>query len=123
MELTAKDFTHRLAEKGYTPAIELDVDNGDEPNTIQFTGAITFDGKDGFMDFRNAEKYFDITCEAYENLAFFSKTYPLTEEQVTEIEEGGEPDNKDQEEKFFEAWRVALNEIGIDLNDIEVSSR
>lgn len=123
MRLTAKEFTHHLAEKGYTPGIILDVDNGDEPNTVKFTGAITFDGKNGFMDFRNAEKYFNITCEAYENLAFFSKTYPLTEGQIVEIEEGGAPDNKDQEEKFFEAWRVALNEIGIDLNDIEVSSR
>ena len=56
-----------------------------------------------------------------EPLAFFSKTYPLTEEQITEIEDGGEPDNAEQEEKFFEAWRVALDEIGIDLNDIEVS--
>lgn len=121
MKLTAKDFTHQLAEKGYTPGIILDVDNGDEPNTIKFTGAITFHGKDGFMDFRNAEKYFDITCETYENLAFFQKTYALTEKQITEIEEGGEPDSAEQEEKFFEAWRVALNEIGIDLNDIEVS--
>ena len=123
MNLTAKDFTRRLAEKGYTPGIILDVDNGAEQNTIQFTGAITFDGADGFMDFRNAEKYFDITCGEYENLTFFSKTYPLTEEQIAEIEEGGEPDSAEQEEKFFEAWRVALNEIGIDLNDIEVSSR
>lgn len=62
MELTAKEFTHRLAEKGYTPGILLDVDKDDEPNTVKFTGAITFDGE-GFMDFRNAEKYFDITCE------------------------------------------------------------
>ena len=123
MKLTAKEFTHHLAEKGYTPGIILDVDNGDEPNTVKFTGAITFHGKDGFMDFRNAEKYYDITCKAYENLAFFSKTYPLTEEQIAEIEEGGKPGNAEQEEKFFEAWRVALDEIGIDLNDIEVSSR
>ena len=120
MELTAKDFTHRLAEKGYTPGIILDVDKDEEQNTVKFTGAITFDGE-GFMDFRNAEKYYGITCEAYENLAFFSKTYPLTEEQITEIEEGGKPGNAEQEEKFFEAWRVALDEIGIDLNDIEVS--
>lgn len=122
MNLTAKDFTHRLAEKGYTPGITLDVDNGDNPDTVKFTGAITFDGE-GFMDFRNAEKYYGITCEEYENLAFFIKTYPLTEEQVTEIKEGGEPDTEEQEEKFFEAWRVALDEIGIDLNDIEVSIR
>ena len=123
MELTAKNFTQHLAEKGYTPGIILDVDNGDEPNTVKFTGAITFHSEDGFMDFRNAEKYFTTTCEAYENLAFFQKTYPLTEEQITEIEEGGKPGSEEQEEKFFEAWCVALNEIGIDLNDIEVSSR
>lgn len=85
MELTAKEFTHRLAEKGYTPGIILDVDNGAEQNTVKFTGAITFDGEDGFMDFRNAEQYFDITCGEYEHLAFFSKTYPLTEEQIAEI--------------------------------------
>lgn len=123
MNLTAKDFTRRLAEKGYTPGITLDVDNGDEPNTVKFTGAITFDGADGFMDFRNAEKYYGITCEEYENLAFFTKTYPHTEEQIPEIEEGGAPDSEEQEEKFFQAWRVALDEIGINLNDIEVSSR
>lgn len=120
MELTAKEFTHRLAEKGYTPGIILDMDNDEEQNTVKFTGAITFDGE-GFMDFRNAEKHYDITCEAYESLAFFQKTYPLTEEQIAEIEEGGEPDSEEQEEKFFEAWRVALNEIGINLNDIKVS--
>lgn len=123
MELTAKDFTARLAEKGYTPAIDLDVDNGDEPHTVKLTGAITFHGADGFMDFRNAEEYYDITCEAYEDLAFFQQTYPLTAWQIKEIETDGEPGNAQQEEKFFEAWRVALDEIGIDLNDIEVSIR
>lgn len=30
MELTAKDFTARLAEKGYTPTMYLDVDNGEQ---------------------------------------------------------------------------------------------
>lgn len=123
MELTAKDFTRHLAEKGYTPGITLDVDNGDEPNTVKLTGAITFDGADGFMDFRNAEEFYDITCQEYEDLAFFSKTYPLTEWQIKEIETDGEPGNAEQEAKFFEAWRVALDEIGIDLNDIKVYSR
>nr|DAV95899.1 MAG TPA: hypothetical protein [Caudoviricetes sp.] len=123
MELTAKDFTAQLAAKGYTPAIDFDVDNGDEPHTVKLTGAITFNGADGFMDFRNAEEFFDITCEAYENLAFFSETYPLTEWQIKEIETDGEPGNAEQEEKFFDAWRVALDGIGIDLNDIKVSSR
>lgn len=63
MELTAKDFTAQLAAKGYTPGIDFDVDNGDEPG------------------------------------------------------------NEEQEEKFFDAWRAALEGIGIDLNDIKVSSR
>lgn len=123
MELTAKDFTAQLAAKGYTPGIDFDVDNGDEPNTVKLTAAITFNGADGFMDFRNVEEFYDITCEEYEDLAFFSKTYPLTEWQIKEIETDGEPGNAEQEEKFFEAWRVALDEIGIDLNDIKVSSR
>lgn len=47
----------------------------------------------------------------------------LPEWQIKEIETDGEPGNAQQEEKFFEAWRVALDEIGIDLNDIEVSIR
>lgn len=123
MELTAKDFTAQLAAKGYTPAIDFDVDNGDQPHTVKLTGAITFHGADGFMDFRDAESYFDITCEAYENLAFFQKTYPLTEWQIREIETGGEPGNAEQEEKFFDAWRAALDGIGIDLDDIKVRSR
>ena len=123
MELTAKDFTARLAEKGYTPGIDFDADNGDEPHTVKLTGAITFNGADGFMDFRNAEEYYDITCAEYEDLAMFTKTYDLTEAQVTEIETGGEPGNAEQEEKFFDAWRAALDGIGIDLNDIPVSSR
>lgn len=123
MELTAKDFTAQLAAKGYTPAIDFDVDNGDEPHTVKLTGAIDFHGADGFMDFRDAEEFFDITCEPYENLAFFQKTYQLTEWQIREIETDGEPGNAEQEEKFFDAWSVALDEIGIDLNDIPVSSR
>lgn len=123
MELTAKDFTALLAAKGYTPGIDFDVDNGDEPNTVKLTGAITFNGADGFMDFRNADEFYGITCEAYENLAFFQKTYPLTEWQIKEIETDGEPGNAEQEEKFFEAWSAALDGIGIDLNDIKVSSR
>lgn len=123
MELSAKDFTAQLAAKGYTPAIDLDVDNGDEPHTVKLTGAITFTGADGFMDFRNAEEFFNITCETYENLAFFQKTYPLTAWQIQEIEADGEPGNAEQEEKFFDAWRAALEEIGIDLDDIKVSIR
>ncbi len=75
MELTAKDFTAQLAARGYTPGIDFDVDNGDEPHTVKLTGAITFNGADGFMDFRNAEEYYDITCEEYEDLAMFTKTY------------------------------------------------
>lgn len=123
MELTAKDFTARLAEKGYTPGIDFDVDSGDEPHTVKLTGAITFNGEDGFMDFRSAEEYYGITCAEYEDLAMFTKTYALTEQQVEEIETGGEPGNEEQEEKFFDAWRTALDGIGIDLNDIPVSSR
>lgn len=123
MELTAKDFTAQLAAKGYTPGIDFDVDNSDEPNTVKLTGAITFDGADGFMDFRNAEEFYGFTCEAYEDLAFFQKTYRLTEKQVEEIEDGYDPGNAEQEEKFFDAWRTALAEIGIDLDDIKVSSR
>lgn len=123
MELTAKDFTAQLAAKGYTPGIDFDADNGDEPYTVKLTGAITFNGADGFMDFRNAEEYYDITRAEYEDLAMFTKTYALTEAQVKEIEEGGEPGNAEQEEKFFDAWRTALDGIGIDLNDIPVSSR
>lgn len=123
MELAAKDFTAQLAAKGYTPGIDFDVDNGDEPHTVKLTGAITFNGADGFMGFRNAEEYYDITCAEYEDLAFFSKTYELTEAQITDIEEGGEPGNAEQEEKFFDAWSAALDGIGIDLNDIPVSSR
>lgn len=123
MELTAKDFTAWLAQKGYTPGIDFDADNGDEPHTVKLTGAITFNGADGFMDFRNAAEYYDITCAEYEDLAMFTKTYELTEAQVKEIEEGGEPGNAEQEEKFFDAWRAALDGIGIDLNDIKVSSR
>lgn len=123
MELTAKDFTAQLAAKGYTPGIDFDVDNGDEPNTVKLTGAITFNGADGFMDFRNAEEYYAITCEAYENLAMFTKTYELTEEQIKTIEDGYDPGNEEQEEKFFDAWRNALDGIGIDLNGIKVSSR
>lgn len=123
MELTAKDFIAQLAAKGYTPGIDFDVDNGDEPHTVKLAGAITFNGADGFMDFRNAEEYYGITCAEYEDLAFFSKTYPLTEAQITDIEEGGEPGNEEQEKKFFDAWRAALDGIGIDLNDIPVSSR
>lgn len=123
MELSAKDFTAQLAAKGYTPGIDFEVDNGDEPHTVKLTGAITFTGADGFMDFRNAEEFFNITCEAYENLAFFQKTYPLTAWQIQEIETDGEPGNAEQEEKFFDAWRAALEEIGIDLDDIKVSIR
>ena len=123
MELTAKDFTAQLAAKGYTPGIDFDVDNGDEPHTVQLTGAITFNGADGFMDFRNAEEYYGITCAEYEDLAMFTKTYALTEAQITDVEAGGEPGNEEQEEKFFDAWRAALDGIGIDLDDIKVSSR
>lgn len=123
MELTAKDFTARLAAKGFTPAIDFDVDNSRKPHTVKLTGAITFHGEDGFMDFRNAEEFFDITCEAYEDLAFFQKTYPLTAWQIKEIETDSEPGNAEQEEKFFDAWRAALEEIGINLNDIPVSIR
>lgn len=123
MELTAKDFTAQLAAKGYTPGIDFAVDNGDEPNTVKLTGAITFNGADGFMDFRDAEEYHGITCAEYEDLAMFTKTYELTEEQVKQIETDGEPGNDEQEEKFFEAWSAALDGIGIDLNDIKVSSR
>lgn len=90
---------------------------------MKLTGAITFNGGDGFMDFRNAEEYYDITCAEYEDLAMFTKTYELTEAQVTEIEQGGEPGNAEQEEKFFDAWRAALDGIGINLDDIKVSSR
>ena len=99
------------------------MDNGNEPHTVKLTGAITFNGADGFMDFRNAEEYYGITCAEYEDLAMFTKTYELTEAQITDIEEGGEPGNAEQEEKFFDAWRAALDGIGIDLNDIKVSSR
>lgn len=123
MELTAKDFTARLAEKGYTPGIDFDVDNGDEPHTVKLTGAITFNGADSFMDFRNAEEYYGITCAEYEDLAMFTKTYALTEAQITDIENGARPGNAEQEEKFFDAWRAALDGIGIDLDDIKVSSR
>jgi len=123
MELTAKDFTAQLAAKGYTPGIDFDVDNGDEPHAVKLTGAITFNGADGFMDFRNAEEYYDITCAEYEDLAMFTKTYALTEEQIKTIEDGYDPGNEEQEEKFFDAWRNALDGIGIDLNDIKVSSR
>lgn len=123
MELTAKDFTAQLAAKGYTPGIDFDVDNGDGPHTVKLTGAITFNGADGFMDFRNAEEYYDITCAEYEDLAMFTKTYELTEEQVKTIEDGYDPGNAEQEEKFFDAWRNALDGIGIDLNDIKVSTR
>lgn len=122
MELTAKDFTAQLAAKGYTPIMYLDVDNGEQPNTVQFTTAISFSSEDGIEDFRNIEEYHGITCEKYENLAFFTKTYPLTEKQVQEIEDGYDPGNTEQEEKFFEALRNALEEIGIDLDDIKVHS-
>lgn len=122
MELTAKDFTAQLAAKGYTPLMYLDVDNGEQPNTVQFTTAISFSSEDGLDDFRDIEEYFDITCEPYENLAFFTKTYPLTEKQIKEIEDGYDPGNEEQEEKFFEALRNALDEIGIDLDDIKVHS-
>lgn len=123
MELTAKDFTAQLAAKGYTPGIDFDADNGNQPHTVKLTGAITFNGADGFMDFRNAEEYYGITCEEYEDLAMFTKTYALTEQQIEEIEAGGEPGNEEQEEKFFKAWSAALDGIGIDLDDIKVSSR
>lgn len=123
MELTAKDFTAQLAAKGYTPGIDFDVDNGNEPHTVKLTGAITFNGADGFMDFRNAEEYYDITCAEYEDLAMFTKTYELTEAQIKTIEDGYDPGNEEQEEKFFDAWRNALDGIGIDLDDIPVSSR
>lgn len=122
MELTAKDFTAQLAAKGYTPIMYLDVDNGDKPNTVQFTTAISFSSEDGLDDFRDIEEYYGITCDEYENLAFFTKTYPLTEKQIEEIEDGYDSGNEEQEEKFFEALRSALEEIGIDLDDITVHS-
>lgn len=122
MELTAKDFTARLTEKGYTPVMYLDVDNGEYPNTVQLTTAISFSSEDGIEDFRDIEEYHEITCEPYEKLAFFTKTYPLTEKQIQEIEDGYDPGNEEQEEKFFETLRNALEEIGIDLDDIKVHS-
>ena len=122
-KLTSPACLAALAERGYTPAIDFDVDNGNTPGTVKLAGAITFHGEDGFMDFHNAEKFYGITCDEFETLAFFVKDYALFDGQIRDLETGAKPNTSKQEEAFFTEWSAALEKVGIDLNSIPVQSR
>lgn len=120
MELTAPEFTAALAERGYTPGIDLRIRYGRTRGLVDIAADMGFYNEHGYHNFRELESAFGITCKAYAGLSYACKTYGMYDSQLREQYSGVIPDFALQKKEFFTEWNSALEKIGVTLNDVPV---
>lgn len=120
MELSAPEFTAALAERGYTPGIDLRLRYGHTPGLVDIAADIGFYDERGYRNFREIESAFGITCKEYEKLSYACRTHALFDAQLRELESGIVPAFDYQKKEFFTEWYAALDAVGIDMGNIPV---
>lgn len=120
MELTAPEFTAALAERGYTPGIDLRIRYGRTRGLVDIAADMGFYNERGYHNFRELESAFGITCKEYAGLSYACKTYAMLDSQLREQYSGVIPDFTPQKKEFFDEWNAALAKIGVTLNDVPV---
>ena len=121
MELTAPEFTAALAERGYTPGIDLRLRYGHTRGLLGITADIGFYDERGYHNYHEIEDMFGITCADLARLSYAWKTFALFDRQLRELDSGVVPDFTPQKEAFFTEWRAAFEKVGFDWNNIPVS--